>query len=156
MRIYSVSGSKLTEIREERIKLERQIQRLTEENLELIFSLEHVRSEFYLHDYRIDTLAFDRDARAFVIIEYKKDKKVRLEQGMTYYNLMLNNQADFILEYRDRSTRTLRKKDVQWEQSRVIFIAPEFTKPQQTAIRFNDRIQLYEAHMYNHSLLVFN
>jgi hypothetical protein len=74
VRIYSVSGSKLVEIPEEQFPLERNIQQLTEANLGTIFSPELVKSEFDLHGLRIDTLAFDRDSAAFVIIEYKKDR----------------------------------------------------------------------------------
>lgn len=158
MRIYSVSGTKLTPVQEEQFTLERQIQRLTEANLEVIFSLEFVRSEFDVHGLRIDTLAFDRTAQAFVIIEYKKDRDVPLiDQGMAYLSLMVNNPAEFILEYINRFNLTLTKKDVDWTQSRVIFVAPEFTKYQQHAIGFKDfAIQLFEVHLYMDGLLVFN
>jgi predicted transport protein len=70
---------------------------------------------------------------------------------------MLNNKADFILEYNERSTHNLKRDDVDWSQSRVIFVAPEFTKYQQHAIGFKDlAIQLYELHRYKNGLLVFN
>jgi hypothetical protein len=64
LRIFSVNGTKLSEIREHQFPLEREIQRLTEANLEDLFEL---------HGFRIDTLAFDNESKAFVIIEYKKD-----------------------------------------------------------------------------------
>ena len=50
-------------------------------------------------------------------------------------NLMLNNQADFILEYNEKTFQKLERKDVDWSQSRIIFISPEFNKYQQHAIR---------------------
>ncbi|MFZ0328463.1 MAG: hypothetical protein WBP64_05315 [Nitrososphaeraceae archaeon] len=54
-----------------------------------------VRSEFELHGFRIDTLAFDKESKAFVIIEYKKDRNLSVvDQGIAYLNLMLNNKAD--------------------------------------------------------------
>ena len=44
-----------------------------------------------------------------------------------------------------------------WSQSRVIFVAPEFTKYQQHAIGFRDLgIQLYEIHKYSSGLILFN
>ncbi|MFL6321994.1 MAG: hypothetical protein ACJ71P_05220 [Nitrososphaeraceae archaeon] len=73
LRIFSVNGTKLSEIREHQFPLEREIQRLTEANLEDLFELDFVKSEFELHGFRIDTLAFDNESKAFVIIEYKKD-----------------------------------------------------------------------------------
>jgi predicted transport protein len=158
VRVYSVTGTKLVEIPEEQFPLERNIQELTEANLETVFSLELVNSEFDLHGLRIDTLAFDGDAAAFVIIEYKKDRNFSVvDQGVAYLNLMLNNKADFILEYNEQTTHSLKRDDVEWSQSRVIFVAPEFTKYQQMAIGFKDlAIQLFEVHRYKNSLLVFN
>jgi hypothetical protein len=140
VRIFSTKGTKLVEITEEQFPLEREVQRLTEANLQELFELVYVRSEFELHGLRIDTLAFDRESGAFVIIEYKKDRNFSVvDQGVAYLNLMLNNKADFILEYNAVfSDQPLKKADGDWSQSRIIFIAPEFTRYQQYAIGFKD------------------
>ena len=126
MRIFSTQGSKLIEITEEQFPLERDIQRLTESNLQEIFELDFVKSEFELQGLRIDTLALDRESKGFVIIEYKRDRNFSFkDQGMAYLNLMLNNKADFILEYNESpcsSPPSLKREDVDWSQSRVIFI----------------------------------
>jgi hypothetical protein len=48
-----------------------------------------------LHELRIDTFAFDNESKAFVIIEYKKDRNFSVvDQGLAYLNLMLNNKDD--------------------------------------------------------------
>ena len=163
MRIFSLdNGLKLTEITEYQFTTERHIQTLVESNLQTIFTLMIVRSEFELHGFRIDTLAFDKESKAFVIIEYKKDRNFSVvDQGIAYLNLMLNNKADFILEYNEKavniSATPLKRQDVDWSQSRVIFVAPEFTKYQQHAIGFKDlAIQLYEIHKYANGLIVLN
>jgi predicted transport protein len=140
--------------------LESEIQQLTEQNLHDLFELGFVKSEFELHGLRIDMLAFDNESKAFVIIEYKKDRNFPVvDQGMAYLNLMLNNKADLILEYNEssNSSHSLKREDVDWSQSRIIFISPEFTKYQQHAIGFKDLgIQLWEVHKYNNSLVLFN
>jgi hypothetical protein len=105
-------------------------------------------------------LAFDRDSAAFVIIEYKKDRNFSVvEQRMAYLNLMLRYKSDFIVEYNERSSSplpNLKRGDIDWSQSRIIFIAPEFTKYQENAIRFKDfAIQLWEVHKYSADLLIF-
>jgi hypothetical protein len=70
---------------------------------------------------------------------------------------MLNNKADFILGYNDKHTKPLKRGEVDWSQSRIIFIAPEFTKYQQHAIGFRDLgIQLYEIHKYTNGLILLN
>lgn len=117
-----------------------------------------VKSEFELHGLRIDTLAFDKESGAFVIIEYKKDRNFSIvDQGFAYLNLMLNN-TDFILEYYESfSSQPLKRRDIDWSQSRIIFISPEFTKYQQYVIGFRDfGIQLWEVHKYSNGLLILN
>jgi predicted transport protein len=159
VRIFSTKGAKLVEIVEEQFPLEREVQRLTEANLEELFDLITVKSEFELHGLRIDTLAFDKESGAFVIIEYKKDRNISVvDQGIAYLNLMLNNKADFILEYNEAfSDQPLKRGRIDWSQTRVIFISPEFTKYQQYAIGFRDLgIQLWEVHKYSNDLIVFN
>jgi predicted transport protein len=159
VRIFSTKGAKLVEIVEEQFPLEREVQRLTEANLQELFDLIPVKSEFELHGLRIDTLAFDKESGAFVIIEYKKDRNFSVvDQGVAYLNLMLNNKADFILEYIHAfPSQSINKQDVDWSQSRIIFIAPEFTRYQQYAIGFKDLgIQLWEVHKYSNGLLIFN
>ena len=47
--------------------ISREIQRLTEANLQDLFELDYVKSQFELHGLRIDTLTFDKESRAFVI-----------------------------------------------------------------------------------------
>jgi len=138
---------RLEYIKEKPFKLEKEIQSLTEENLKTILGLDFVKSEFALNNFRIDTLAFDREANAFVIIEYKRDKNFSvIDQGYAYLSLMLNNKADFILEFNENLDKTLKRNDVDWSQSRVLFISPAFTNYQREAINFKDLpIELWEV-----------
>jgi len=110
---YKIKEGKLELIKENPFKLEKEIQTLTEKNLKLIFGHDFVKSEFTLNNFRIDTLAFDHDASAFVIIEYKRDKNFSvINQGYAYLSLMLNNKADFILEYNESRKNVLKRNDV--------------------------------------------
>jgi hypothetical protein len=49
MPIYKVDKDMLTHIREQKIEFERDIQRLTEKNLDTLLGLEFVSTEFSLH-----------------------------------------------------------------------------------------------------------
>jgi len=139
-------------------KLEREIQKITEENLELIFGLNFVKSEFQLNNLRMDTLAFDKETRSFVIIEFKRSSNFSvIDQGFAYLALLLNNKADFILEYNESKDITLGRNDVDWSQSRVIFVAPQFTRYQRQAIDFKDLpIELWEVTKYKNENILFN
>ena len=66
-------------------------------------------------------------------------------------------KAEFLYAYYQKTSQQLRKEDVDWSQSRIIFITPEFTKYQQQAIGFKDLgIQLWEVHRYGVDTLTFN
>ena len=158
MSIFKITQNQLTPIKEKPIKLEKDLQNLTENNLETVFGLKFVASEFSLHNFRIDTLAFDEESKAFVIIEYKKDKNFSvIDQGYAYLSLMLENKADFILEYKERMNKNLKKDEIDWSQSRIIFVAPFFTNYQQNAINFKDLpIELWKVTKYENDTILFD
>ena len=112
MSIFQLKPDNLSQIKEMPFKLEREIQNLVEKNLGMLLGLEFVKSEFTIsgtvQQLRIDTLAFDAKSKAFVIIEYKQDKSFSVvDQGYAYLSVMLNNKADFILEYNESSGKVL-------------------------------------------------
>lgn len=156
MALYRI-GNKLEYIKESSFKLEKEIQKITEENLNTVLKLEFVKSEFSLNNFRIDTLAFDKEANSFVIVEYKRDKNFSvIDQGYAYLSLMLNNKADFILEYNEQKEGLLKRTSVDWSQSKVIFISPSFTTYQREAINFKDLpIELWEVKKYDNSTMSF-
>ena len=166
MPVFQLSNDKLSQIKEKRVDLERNIQRLTELNLETIFGVRFVsgslNSEFAVkaqeQDFYIDTLAFDEAQRSIIIIEYKKDKSFSvIDQGFAYLSAMLNHKADFVLELNEKLQKNFTKKDIDWEQSRIIFVSPEFTNYQRNAINFKDLpIYLYEVRLYENNLYEFD
>ena len=156
MALYKID-KKVTHIKDVPFKLERDIQRLTEENLDTLLNLDFIKSEFALNNFRIDTLAFDNESKAFIIIEYKRDKTFSvIDQGYAYLSLMLNNKADFILEYNESRSKSLKRNDVDWSQSKVIFVSPSFTNYQREAINFKDLpIELWEIKRFENNTLSF-
>lgn len=159
MAIFRIENSTiLKSVREKQIDLERDLQRLTEQNLEQVFGLKFIATEFSLHNFRIDTLAFDAENKSFVIIEYKRDRSFSvIDQGYSYLSLMLNNKAEFILAYNERMDVPLERDAIDWSQSRVLFLANSFTAYQQNAINFRDLpIELWEVRVYEGDLIAYN
>ncbi|HLV46344.1 MAG TPA: DUF5655 domain-containing protein [Flavobacterium sp.] len=156
MAIYKI-GQNLEHVKEKPFKLEKEIQSLTEQNLKTLLRLEFIRSEFSIGNFRIDTLAFDNENNSFVIIEFKRDKNFSvIDQGYAYLSLMLNNKADFILEYNENQENTLKRNDVDWSQSKVIFVSPVFTDYQREAINFKDLpIELWEIKRFENGTISF-
>ncbi|MFT4032685.1 MAG: DUF5655 domain-containing protein [Siphonobacter sp.] len=157
MAIYKL-GQRLDFIKELPFKFEKDIQTLIEKNLKSLLHLDFIRSEFTLNGFRIDTLAFDTETKSFVIVEYKRDKNFSvIDQGYAYLSLMLNNKADFILEFNESQQKTLKRTDVDWTQSKVIFISPQFTNYQREAINFKDLpIELWEIKRFENDTVSFD
>lgn len=151
MALYKSLKNRLGNISEKPFRLEKDLQSLVEENLDGLMGLQLVKHEFSLKNRRIDTLAYDADTNAFVIIEYKRSKNYSVvDQGMAYLNLMLDNKAEFIVEYNESVGGQLKRSDIDWSQSRLIFVASGFTQNQKEAVNFRDfNIELYEIRRYD-------
>ena len=158
MQIFSNKKQSLILLKEKPFKLEKEIQILFEKNLDIIGNLTFVKSEFKIKDYRIDTLAYDTEANAFVIIEYKRERNFSvIDQGVTYLNLMLDYQADFIVEYNESCQTNLKRNEIDWSQSKIIFVSPAFTDYQKQSTNFKDlAIELWEIKRFENDMITIN
>ena len=157
MSTYKICNEQLMLIKEKPFKLEKEIQNIVEKNLHTLLGLEFIKTEFALNSFRIDSLAFDSEKKSFVIIEYKRDKNFSvIDQGYAYLSVMLNNKAELILEYNESKSESLKRTDVDWSQSKVLFISPNFTTYQKEAINFKDLpIELWEIKRFTNDTLSF-
>lgn len=159
MNLYNLEKNiSFKHIKEIPFKLERDIQNIFESNIKDVLGLVLVKSEFTIKNKRIDTLAFDPQSNAFIIIEYKRNKSSSVvDQGFTYLSLMLENKADFIVEYNESLKASLKRTEVDWSQTRVIFVSSGFTENQKTATNFKDiAIELWEIKKYENNLISIN
>lgn len=158
MQLFIQNKNQLSSLKEKPFKLEKDIQKLFETNLGSISGLKLVKSEFIVKAQRLDTLASDNEAKAFVIIEYKRERNFSVvDQGVSYLNLMLEYKADFIVEYNESTQSNLKRSDVDWSQSKVIFVSPSFTNFQKQASNFKDLpIELWEIKQYEDDIIVIN
>lgn len=158
MPLLKIQNDVLSPLGETDIALEKDLQALTEKNLSTVFGLDFVSTEFALQGLRLDTVAFDPETRSFVIIEYKRDRSFSvIDQGFAYLALLLNNKADFLLEYNEKRGASLKREEVDWSQSRVLFLAQSFTAHQLQAINFKDLpIELWEVTKYGNELISYH
>ena len=158
MKLYKLNNKKINSIRSIPFSLEKDIQNIVENNTMDFFNLKFVCSEFTVGDFRIDSLCFDEETSSFVIIEYKKQKSYSvIDQGYSYLSLMLDNKSDFILEYNENQKNPLKKNDVDWSQSRIIFVSPSFSTYQKQCINFQDiPFELYEIEQYENNMISLN
>lgn len=101
MLIFHHQAGVLTDLDEQPFALEKDMQTLLERNLNGVLGLRFIRSEFSIKNSRIDTLAYDLEANAFVIIEFKRERNFSvIDQGVAYLSLMLEYKSDFIIRCR--------------------------------------------------------
>ena len=158
MDLYRLKNKRLEQLEPEPFNLEKDIQSLIEENCYEIFNLRFVKTEFSIQNYRIDSLCFDEDNKSFVIVEYKKNHSYSvIDQGFSYLSTMLNNKADFVLEFNESTGENLKREEVDWSQSRVIFVSPSFNTFQKDSVNFKDiPFELWEIKKYNNGLIGLN
>ena len=158
MKLYKPYSGSLQRVKTVPFKLEKEIQQLVENNVSSLFELEFIKSELSYGNFRFDTLCFDKELNSFVIIEYKKGSSYSvIDQGYTYLSLLLNNKSDFILEYNETLDKNIKRDEVDWSQSKVIFISPQFTDYQKNSINFkNLPFELWEITRYTNESIGLN
>ena len=158
MNLYHIKNNKVDFIGINPFKKEKEIQETVEKNTEPFFGLEFVRSEFPIGEFRIDSLCFNNETNSFVIIEYKKGNSYSvIDQGYSYLSLMLNNKSEFIIEYNERLNKNLRRDDVDWTQSRIIFISQSFSSYQKNSVNFkNLPFELWEIKRFKNDTIVLS
>ena len=120
-------------------KNEKELQTYFEMNLKMILNYTFIDTEVTVGNFRIDTLAFDDETKSFRIIEYENVRNHSLvDQGYTYLKLLLERKADFVLKYNGKANKNLKISDIDWSQSRIIFVSPVYTTYQLNATDFKN------------------
>lgn len=143
------------ELKQKDFKNEKELQTYIENNMKSILNLEFIETEFSVGNFRIDSLGYDKESNAFRIIEYKNIKNGSLvDQGYTYLKLMLERKADFVLKYNEKTGSSLKINDIDWSQSRIIFVSPVYTEYQLNATDFkNIPIDLVKVTKYEEEIV---
>lgn len=158
MPLFQRQESKLSLIGTRSFPKEIELQQLTEKNLATIFGLTFVATEFPIQGLYIDTLAFNEETKSFVIIEYKKTESFSVvDQGFSYLSSMLEHRSEFLQEYNERFKKSLHRSDIDWSQSRVVFISPSYTRHQIQAINFKDiPIELWSVELFENNTILYS
>jgi predicted transport protein len=129
------------------------IQQLIEGNLEPLFGVRFVATEFNTgqkHRGRIDTLGLDQDGSP-MIIEYKLTNHDNvINQGLFYLDWLMDHRGDFELAARSK----LGEIEVSWAAPRLILLAGSFSRYDQYAVnRIDERIELWTYTLYDGDFL---
>lgn len=161
MKLFRLESANLKELKENQktgrpFDYEKTMQTLIEHNLNTIFNgLEFVKTEHQIGQLRPDTIAFDNNRNSFAIIEYKNvGNEGVVDQGMSYYKLLQEKKGEFVLLYHKIKGKLLDIEKINWDDTRVIFIAPEFTVHQiRASSSIELPIELYEIKNYENGII---
>lgn len=154
MAIFEVDNGIAKRIRLSEFAIEKDLQRLIENNLETIFNCRFVATEFFtgnIHSGRIDTLAISEDLNP-VIIEYKKIASSDLiNQSLYYLHWIKEHKGDFQLAVNKALGQDI---TIDWSDIRVICLAPEYKKYDLHAVQvMGANIELWQYKIYENGIL---
>jgi predicted transport protein len=154
MPLFQIDNGNLQRVEQENFSLEKELQRLVENNLEGIFNCRFVASEFSTaarHAGRIDTLGLSEDNNP-VIVEYKKvESSALINQSLFYLNWIRDHKGDFEI-----AVQKALGSDavVDWSAVRVICIAPNFRKYDLFAVQeMGSSIELWSYRLFKNNSL---
>ncbi len=154
MAIFEIKDKKVHRIKPTEFKLEKDLQNLVEQNLEIFFNCRYVATEFStgsIHSGRIDTLAISEDNNP-VIIEYKKVASSELiNQSLYYLHWITDHKGDFQIAVNKSLKDNI---EIDWSEIRVICIAPEFKKYDLHAVQvMGSNIELWQYKIYENGII---
>lgn len=154
MAIFQIKNGQAERVKLSEFKLEKDLQKIIEANLQTIFNCKLIATEFStgnLHSGRIDTLALSEDNNP-VIIEYKKVASSELiNQSLYYLHWITDHKGDFQVAVNKALGNNTQ---VDWSEIRVICLAPEYKKYDLHAVQvMGANIELWQYKTYDNGVL---
>ena len=150
MALYKINGEKLTQLKISKFGFEKHLQKLCENNLEELFEVKFVATEFpFADEYsgRLDTIGIDKECNP-VIIEYKLDQNSSvISQSLFYMDWLVNHRGDF-----EKAVQQALGNDqkVLWDNPKMIIVAQNYSKFDKYAVnQINYDIYLYKYTLYS-------
>lgn len=157
IKLFSTKNSIVREVNAKSFGVEKSLQKLIEQNLELFLGVRFLASEYSTgkrHGGRIDTLGIDENG-APVIIEYKRTINENvINQGLFYLDWLLDHKAEFVLLVMKQIDKKASGM-IEWDNARLLCIAGEFTKYDEHAVQqMNRNIELIRYRKFEEDILL--
>lgn len=138
------------------VTLEKELQTVIENNMNTFFGVTFLASEYRTTDGgRMDSIGIDEN-HCPVIFEYKRSMKENvINQGLFYLNWLLDHKDSFkVLVIEKLGLKAA--DNIDWTMPRVVCIAGDFTKYDESAIKqMNRNISLIRYKKFGDDLLMF-
>lgn len=137
------------------VTLEKELQILIEQNMEIFFGVRFLESEYSITNGRMDSIGIDEN-NSPVIFEYKRSQNENvINQGLFYLDWLLDHKADFQLLVIHKLGMEV-ANNIDWSVPCVICIAHDFTKYDIHAVNQMQRnIKLVSYRKYDNELILF-
>ncbi len=148
-------NDQVEELASKQVTLEKELQKLLEENMMTFFGVTFLKSEYRITNGRMDSVGIDEN-NCPVIFEYKRSVNENvINQGLFYLDWLLDHKADFKLLVMDVLGQE--KADIiDWSMPCVICIANDFTKFDEHAVNQMQRnIKLVRYRKFGDDLIAF-
>lgn len=155
IKLFNVSGA-VKEYKSGTVTLEKELQTIIENNMPTFFGVTFLASEYCTTDGgRMDSIGIDEN-NCPVIFEYKRSMKENvINQGLFYLNWLLDHKDSFKVLVIDKLGLKA-ANHIDWTMPRVICIAGDFTKYDESAIKqVNRNISLIRYKKFGKDLLMF-
>ncbi len=134
--------------------LEKELQTLIEQNMEIFFGVRFLKSEYAVTNGRMDSIGIDEN-NSPVIFEYKRSQNENvINQGLFYLDWLLDHKADFKLLVIDKLGMEA-ADNIDWSVPCVICVAHDFTKYDMHAVnQMQKNIKLVSYRRYDNGMLL--
>ncbi len=152
IKLYKINGG-VEELSPKMVNLEKELQNLIEKNMETMFGVRFLASEFAIKNGRMDSIGIDEN-NSPVIFEYKRSVNENvINQGLFYLDWLLDHKADFKLIVMEKLGYQV-ASEIDWRAPCVICIANNFNKYDLHAVNQIQRnIKLVNYKKYDHLVL---
>ena len=138
IKLFNICG-KVKEYQSGTVTLEKELQTVIENNMETFFGVTFLATAYRTTDGgRMDSIGIDEN-HCPVIFEYKRSMKDNvINQGLFYLNWLLDHKDSFkVLVIEKLGLKAA--EDIDWTMPRVVCIAGDFTKYDESAIKQMNR-----------------
>lgn len=154
IKLFKIKG-KVEELQSKQVTLEKELQKLLEENMTTFFGVTFLKSEYRITNGRMDSIGIDEN-NCPVIFEYKRSVNENvINQGLFYLDWLLDHKADFTLLVMEVLGKA-KAEMIDWSMPCVICIANDFTKFDEHAVNQMQRnIKLVRYRKFGEDLIAF-
>lgn len=154
IKLFETVGS-VKELLSSKVHLEKELQNLIEDNMELFFGVRFLKSEYTITNGRMDSIGIDEN-NSPVIFEYKRSSNENvINQGLFYLDWLLDHKGDFQMLVIEKMGMDVANA-IDWSVPSVICIASDFTKYDIHAVNQMQRnIKLVKYRKYSNGQILF-